>query len=312
MAETKYLSNKLLTPILFMVFNRLDTTKKVFKEIKKARPKKLYIASDGPRINIEGEKCEGEKVRNFLKSNIDWDCRVKTLFREKNLGCKYACSGAIDWFFKNEKMGIILEDDTLPNESFFSFCEVMLNKYKDDYRIGSINGTNFQNGIKRGSGDYYFSIFPHIWGWATWSDRWNNYDVEISNFENPNFIKDIVKNKKVYKSWCKSFYMVKFEKFDTWDYQFVFTLWKQNQLCVNPNLNLIKNIGFDSKATHTKKINEFANNEIKKLYLKNHPEIIKANTEADKYFMKKAFIKPNILKRILNKIYVNKHLKQDF
>jgi len=309
MAETINSGNSLLTPILFMVFNRLYTTKKVFNEIRKARPKKLYIASDGPRINKDGENFEVEAVRDFLISNIDWECEVKTFFREKNLGCKYACSGAIDWFFENEDMGIVLEDDTLPNESFFSFCEIMLNKYKDDFRIGFINGTNFQNGIKRGDGDYYFSIFPHVWGWASWSNRWKNYDVEMNNFESPNFIKDIIKNKKVYKSWCKSFYQVKVEKFDTWDYQFAFALWSQKQLCINPNTNLIKNIGFDSIATHTKIINEFAKNETKKLYLKNHPEIIKANTEADKYFMKKAFIKPNIFKRILNKIYVKKFSK---
>ena len=309
MTETTNSSNSLLTPILFMVFNRLDTTKKVFNEIRKARPKKLYIASDGPRINKEGENFEVEAVRDFLISNIYWECEVKTLFREINLGCKYACSGAVDWFFENEEMGIILEDDTLPNESFFSFCEIMLNKYKDDSRIGFINGTNFQNGIKRGNEDYYFSIFPHFWGWASWSNRWKNYDVEMSNFESPDFIKDIFKNKKVYKSWCKSFYQVKVEKFDTWDYQFAFTLWSQKQLCINPNVNLIKNIGFDSNATHTKIINEFANNETKKLYINNHPEIIKANTEADKFFMKKAFIKPNIFKTMLNKIYVNKYLK---
>ena len=309
MTETTNSNNGFLTPILFLVFNRLDKTKRVFKEIRKAKPKKLYIASDGPRIYKEGENFEVEEIRKFLISSIDWDCEVKTFFREKNLGCKYACSGAIDWFFENEDMGIVLEDDTLPNESFFSFCEIMLNKYKDDFRIGFINGTNFQNGIKRGDGDYYFSIFPHFWGWASWSNRWKNYDVEMNNFESPNFIKDIIKNKKVYKSWCKSFYQVKVEKFDTWDYQFAFALWSQKQLCINPNTNLIKNIGFDSIATHTKIINEFAKNETKKLYLKNHPEIIKANTEADKYFMKKAFIKPNIFKRILNKIYVKKFSK---
>jgi hypothetical protein len=117
-------SSKLSTPLLFLVFNRLDTTKKVFEEIRRAKPNKLYVAADGPRNDQEKDKTDA--VRKYILENIDWKCKVKTLFREKNLGCKYAVSGAIDWFFNNEEMGMILEDDCLPSQSFFRFCQDML------------------------------------------------------------------------------------------------------------------------------------------------------------------------------------------
>jgi hypothetical protein len=113
------ITNNFNIPILFMVFNRLDTTYKVFEQLRKIAPQKLYIASDGPRNNRENEKERVEAVREYVLKSIDWDCEVKTLFREENLGCGKAVSGAITWFFENEEMGIILEDDCLPSISFF-------------------------------------------------------------------------------------------------------------------------------------------------------------------------------------------------
>ena len=120
-------------------------------------------------------------MRDFIMQNIDWDCEVETLVSEENLGCKYAVSGAINWFFQHEEMGIILEDDCLPSQSFFWFCEELLKRYKDDMRVWHVSGNNFQNGVVRGDSDYYFSKYNHIWGWATWANRWRHYDVEMSD-----------------------------------------------------------------------------------------------------------------------------------
>jgi len=161
----------LKTPVLFLIFKRLDTTKQVFEQIKKAKPPRLYIAADGPRDYVEGEAEKVKAAREYVLSNIDWNCEVKTLFREKNLGCGKAVSEAITWFFENEEQGIILEDDTVPSQSFFWFCEELLNRYKDEKKVWHIGGTNFQDGIIRGNGDYYFSALNHIWGWASWVDR---------------------------------------------------------------------------------------------------------------------------------------------
>jgi len=159
------MSKKVLfkTPILFLIFNRPDTTKRVFAKIKKVRPKFLYIAADGPRN--KDEMILTEKVRKLVIKSIDWDCQVKTLFRENNLGCGKAVSSAIDWFFKNEEMGIILEDDCLPDLSFFYFCEEMLKKYKSNPKIMHISGDNYLPDFSLTIDEsYFFSKYIHIWG----------------------------------------------------------------------------------------------------------------------------------------------------
>lgn len=295
------------TPILFLVFNRLETTKKVFDSIKKAQPPKIYIASDGPRKNINGEDRQVETIRNYILQNINWNCEVKTLFREKNLGCKYAVSDAISWFFKNEKQGIILEDDCLPSESFFWFCEELLEKYKKDLRVWHISGDNFQDNQFRGDGTYYFSQYNHIWGWATWADRWQKYDVEMSSFKsfskNIN-VRSIYKNKDDQLYWLNVFKDVYDKKVDTWDYQWTYAIHINNGLSILPNKNLISNIGFGENATHTLSLeSEFSNIPKAELDRKMiHPEFILSDIDADIYTSEKMFKNKNIIRRLLSKI----------
>lgn len=239
------------TAILFLIFNRLDTTKQVFEQIRIAKPPRLYVASDGARSNKLGENDIVDSVRNHVLQNIDWECEVKTLFRETNLGCKYAVSGAISWFFEHEEQGIILEDDCLPSTSFFSYCATMLEYYKDDDKVMMVSGNNFIDS-KRIKHDYYFLTIPHIWGWATWRRTWNLYDVEFfkkNKLEQINFPKFINSGEKYLKFWQEIFNVA--HSVNTWDYQFSFTVFKHNGLCINPRYNLISNIGFDSNATHT-------------------------------------------------------------
>ena len=140
MAKSEFIPpHPLNTAVLFLVFNRPDTTRQVFEAIRKAKPPRLYVAADGPREDHPGEDEKVREIRDYVMNNIDWDCEIKTLFRDKNLGCKYAVSGAITWFFENEEMGIILEDDCLPSQSFFWYCEELLKKYKDIDTIMHIN-----------------------------------------------------------------------------------------------------------------------------------------------------------------------------
>jgi hypothetical protein len=290
----------LKTAVLFLVFNRLDTTKQVFAEIQKAKPPKLYIASDGARNNKEGESEKVKAVRDFIKNNIDWQCEIKTLFREKNLGCKYAVSSAITWFFENEEMGIVLEDDCLPDQSFFWFCEVLLERYKENTRIWHIGGTNFQNGIKRGEGDYYFSKYNHVWGWASWANRWKFYDAELCNIRNADFLDKTFDQPLVRKYWSKAFQTMKENKLDTWDFQWAFTIWENNGLAILPNVNMISNIGFGSEATHTK--DEAHILKTHRLIINDHPSQIFLNNEADNYTFKHHYKKKSLLKRIMNKL----------
>lgn len=294
----------LQTPVLFLVFNRLDTTQRVFEQIKKAKPPRLYIGADGARDTKEGELAKVEEIRQYILNNIDWECEVKTLFRDKNLGCKKAVSSAITWFFEHEPQGIILEDDCLPVQSFFWFCEEMLNHYKDDKRVWHISGDNFQNGVKRGDGSYYFSRYPHIWGWATWADRWQEYDVDLKSLEefgNQNMIVDIFDNPSEQRFWLQTFKEVKEGKIDTWDYQWSYCSFVNNGLCILPNVNMISNIGFGENATHTHDLeSEMANIESKEIdFPIVHPTFKVANKIADGITGAKSFHRDFILKRLV-------------
>lgn len=290
--------NDLKTSVLFLVFNRLDTTIQVFEQIRKAKPPRLYLASDGAREAVKGEFEKVKEIRDYIMSNIDWNCEVKTLFREKNLGCKYAVSSAIDWFFENEEMGIILEDDCLPSQSFFWYCEELLFKYKDDLRIWHINGVSLIESKKK-IHSYYFSNYPGIWGWATWANRWINYDLKLDTYEGKSELKKL--DFKLSTSyWNKIFKTVKENKIDTWDYQWVYSIWSNKGRAITPYVNQIKNIGFNENGTHTIDSNtELANLKNSNLNFINHPSIVKVNQSNDLWLSDKYY--PSLAFRIFNK-----------
>lgn len=274
------------TAVLFLVFNRLDTTKQVFEAIRQAKPPRLYVAADGARANKEGEAEKVQAVRDYIMQNIDWECEVKTLFREKNLGCKYAVSGAITWFFENEEQGIILEDDCLPSQSFFWYCEELLERYKNDERVWHIDGTNFTGNSVLFEASYDFSSYALIWGWASWARAWKSYDIQLSGLElmlKRGYLEWFLGSSLAAEYWKVEFVKVKNTEFDTWDYQWFYSIWKNNGLSIRPSVNMIKNVGFGSDATHTTKSNkmfeEMQRHEIN--IPLNIPELILKNPERD-------------------------------
>lgn len=285
----------LKTAVLFLIFNRLDTTKEVFEAIRQAKPPRLYIAADGARISRVDEHAAVQEVREYVVNHIDWKCEVKTLFRDKNLGCKYAISGAITWFFENEEMGIILEDDCLPSQSFFWFCEELLEKYKNDMRVWHIAGFSTLNeDMLLNEDSYYFSKFNHIWGWAGWSNRWAMYDVNISKldtFVKQNCIANITDKKLLKKFWLSNFRSVFNKTIDTWDYQWYFTTWINAAVSIIPAKNLVSNLGFGIGATHTSdednKLSKTKKYEIDLNLV--HPEIMMPNKIYDEYNAKYLF-----------------------
>lgn len=294
------------TPVLFLVYNRLSHTKKVFETIKISKPPRLYVASDGPK-NIEEDKKRVEDVRNFITNNIDWQCEVKTLFRENNLGCKYACSEAIDWFFANEEKGIILEDDTLPNLSFFKYCEDLLEKYKYDMRVWHIAGNNFHFGWKRDNDySYYFGgIYGSIWGWATWRNRWKHYDVNMKNYKeavSKKYLENCYDGSNAVKEKLKDFELIK-KGFDTWDIQWTYARWMNNGLTIIPNINLVSNIGFGKESTHTNfKLD--ARGDMKNFRIEiplTHPTLIVRDQISENKFYKD-FVKMSLISKVIRKI----------
>ena len=232
------MKNSFDVPVLFLVFNRPEKTKQIFDRIRSVKPKYFYIAADGPRANKEGESDLCNEVRDII-GKIDWDCEVKYLLRNENLGCSKAIVSAIDWFFENEEQGIILEDDCLPDPSFFSYCNELLFKYKDNKEVMIISGTNLGNSF--GSDSYFFSRYGQIWGWATWRDAWNKYERTI--ITNDKSLKFRSRQEKSF--WNKNFTNV------IWDVQWaIYSVWKNSGIAVIPNKNLVSNIGFGLDATY--------------------------------------------------------------
>jgi hypothetical protein len=275
------------TAILLITFNRLDTSKLVFEAIKMAEPPRLYIASDGPRDHVEGEAAAVNEVREYLLKNIDWPCEVKTLFRETNLYCAGSISGAISWFFENEEMGIILEHDTVPDQSFFQYCQELLIKYKTDERVGVISGNNHIYSYKC-KDSYLFSKNQCLWGWATWRRAWKNHDQNLKNLES-DYRDDIISNmgysKRSINHWEMNIESIELGRVSTWDYQWFLSLGAQNQLCIFPATNLVANIGFGENATHCKGDAPLGYTDIDTLeFPLKHPDFFVPNRNFEKKF----------------------------
>lgn len=246
------------TAILFIVFNRPDLTTQVFEKIKLAKPSRFFVAADGPRVFLQNDQSLCEETRKIVLDNIDWPCEVFTLLQKENLGCKKAVSGAINWFFEHVEEGIILEDDCLPDISFFNFCSTLLERFRNDETIFHISGSNFQFS-EVGNGSYYLSKIPHIWGWASWRRAWKYYDVELKNFDatqTSTYFNDL----EIDLYWKKTFTKTQNKEIDTWDYQWGHTLLYHKKYAILPQYNLVKNIGFDERGSRTQyKNDKFAN-----------------------------------------------------
>ena len=295
----------LKTPVLFIIFKRPDTTAKVFEAIRQAAPPKLYIAADGPRPNVSGEAELCQKTREVVK-NIDWDCEVKTLFQDENLGCRLGASGAVTWFFSEEPEGIVLEDDCLPEPSFFQYCQEMLEKYRDDKRIMHITGDNFNFGKEIGPYSYYFSRYPSLWGWASWRRAWDIYDLEMKLWpearDNQTLYR-IFDSPQEVKFWTKQTQLTYEGKIDTWDYQWNLVVWLNAALTVTPNVNLISNIGFDSNASHTldESDKHSAMDVETMIFPLKYPPFVARDAIADRKFFRN-ILHIFIIKRVLRKI----------
>ncbi|MBC7913688.1 MAG: nucleotide-diphospho-sugar transferase [Pyrinomonadaceae bacterium] len=306
--------NSSLTPILFLIFNRPDSTKKVFEEIRKQKPKYLFIAADGPRQEDTGDYQKCKNTREIV-SDIDWDCELKILFREKNLGCKFAVSSAITWFFEQVEEGIILEDDCLPNPSFFSYCAELLKKHQNDHKIMHISGTNLSDDIKFGDGSYYYSCYPHIWGWATWRRAWKKYDLELH--DKKAYLKLINETFKYLSErifWKSKLDSIKSNQIDTWDYQWLFSIWRERGLCLNSNYNLIENIGFGAEATHTTGNSPYVDAATKLLETIKHPSSSQIIIDSELRFIntvyglkREGYVNYYFRRNLLQRIYNLKH-----
>jgi hypothetical protein len=241
-------------PVLLLVFNRPKAVEKVIDALRAVRPKRLYVAADGPRAAKAGEKALTDAARATAVA-IDWPCEIQTLFRDENLGCRRAVSEAIDWFFANEEEGVVLEDDCVPEPSYFQFANELLARYRNDSRVMIVGANHFQGAAHQPPHSYYFSRYNHCWGWASWRRAWQMYDREMSLWpalRETDWLLGVGSGSRAFQRyWTGIFDQAYAGKVDSWAYRWTFSCWSQNGLSILPARNLVKNIGFDSDATHT-------------------------------------------------------------
>ena len=244
-------------PVAFFVFNRPETTSRVFEVIRRVQPTQLFVIADGPRSNRSGEQDLCDEVRHIFK-NVDWPCELKLRFLDENLGCRRGVTEGINWVFEQVDQAIILEDDCVPDLSFFPFCEELLERYADDPNIGMVSGDNFQNGVYKTADSYYFSRFCHIWGWATWRRAWKKMDVNMTTWPEIRKTKWLAETigrgpqKHFWSTWFDDAFRGDAGAMKTWDVAWTYSCWRHEMRCIIPELNLVKNIGFGINSTHTR------------------------------------------------------------
>lgn len=243
------------TPVLLIAWRRPHTIRQVIESMRSIAPRRLYVACDGPSADRPGEAEKVLATRAVIDQEINWDCHVERLYADTNQGCKLGVSRAIGWFFDQVDEGIILEDDCVPHPDFFSFCSSLLERYRHDTRVWCINGNNFQKGQWRGDASYYFSRIPLIWGWATWRRCWMHYDRDLSlwpSLRDSGLLNSLLDDPMMRSYWSSIWQrLLDEDEPDTWDYQWSLTCVANGGLCIEPNRNLVSNVGFGVDATHT-------------------------------------------------------------
>jgi Glycosyltransferase like family 2 len=240
-------------PVLVLAFNRPDTTRRVLDSLRPVAPRHVYFAVDGPREGRAGEDHAVRQVQD-LAAQMDWGCDVRTLFRDRNLGCKVAVSEALSWFFGAQESGIVLEDDCVAHPSFFRFASELLDRYRDDPRVAAIAGNNFQRGSPRTGYSYYFSRYCHVWGWASWRRAWLLYDHRMTLWPEVRaggWLFDLLGDRHAARYWRRIFDATHADANSSWAYRWTFACWIHGALSVLPSANLVSNIGFGDGATHT-------------------------------------------------------------
>jgi len=242
-------------PVVFIIFNRPDATRKSFESIRRARPKQLFVIADGPRLHKPDDKSLCAETRAIV-DKIDWDCELLRNYAEENMGCKERIISGLTWVFDQAEQAIIVEDDCIPHLTFYQFCQELLHRYKDDEDIAIISGSGYPPKRKDIEGSYYLSKFPHIWGWATWRRIWEKYESNLSSWpDSKQAIQEFLGDALCYAPHIKRFEEAYVNQDDLmWDYMLVYSLYKNKGYSIAPRCNMVTNIGFALDALHTKNI----------------------------------------------------------
>ncbi len=273
------------TPIVLIIYNRPHLVSRVLSIIREITPVNLFLIADAPKDNDNDlEKCE---MARKMVETVDWEATVYKDYAKTHLGCKHRVISGLKWVFSIVEEAIILEDDCVPDITFFRFTSELLTKFKNFPKVALISGNNYQPAMRfQTTESYYFSRYVHIHGWATWKRTWDDYDGEMKTWpmrKDVGWLENYLENINSANYWENLFDQVYFNRLDTWDYQLLFNVWANNQLCVMPSVNLVTNIGYGEDATHTKNPNSrWANLPTFPMQFPlSHPKAMNRNQQAD-------------------------------
>ncbi|MBN1147306.1 MAG: hypothetical protein JXA78_08620 [Anaerolineales bacterium] len=280
-------------PVVLIIFKRPDTTRQVLEALARAQLARLFVVGDGPRLDHPEDAAQVAAARALIEG-IDWECEVRTNYADANLGLRKRVASGLDWVFEQVERAIILEDDCVPEPTFFPFCQELLERYQDDERIMVISGDNFLRGRVRNPYSYHYSRYNHCWGWATWRRAWLYYDDKMTRWpevREGGWLMDILDgDRRDVKYWTKIFDQVYAGRVDSWAYRWTFACWTQSGLTVLPNVNLVSNIGFGSVATHTVHHSSSSNLPTQALeFPLRHPAFVIRDTRADRFTQKNRY-----------------------
>jgi len=285
-----YKHRKITTPVALFIFNRPDTTERVFEEIRKAEPDRFFVIADGPRRNVERD-IELCKLTREITENVDWDCKVTRDYAVENYRLRKRVSSGLTQMFKSVDEAIILEDDCVPDQSFFPFCQELLERYRNEEKVMMISGNNFLGKLEQKECSYHFSSFNHIWGWATWKRAWRLYDDEMHDWidlREGDFLKNILQD-DVSVQYNKTIFQEVYEdKINSWAYRWFYSMLRKDGLSIVPSKNLVTNIGFGTEATNARSNSHRTANIIAEEieFPLKHPPITERDLEADMFATK--------------------------
>lgn len=285
------------TPIVYIVFNRPELTARSFAVIRKIRPERLFLIADGPRPNVSGDERRCDEVRRII-AQVDWPCDVTRLFAEENLGCMRRITSGLDFVFANVPEAIILEDDCMPDLSFFRYCDELLERFRTVDQIGVVSGNNFQPATWSSGNSYYFSRYPHCWGWATWSRAWQKLDRDMScwpSLRESDWLKSLFQNRCDQWYWRNMFDETLTGRINSWAVRWVLTCWTEGLLTVLPDKNLVTNVGFGADSVNNLVEDKRAMVPSESIdFPMQHPDLVIRNTQADDHTQKTFFLRGSL------------------
>jgi hypothetical protein len=310
---TTEMLNSKTAPVALFIFNRPQLTAQAYERIRQVKPGRLFIIADGPRRDHpdDAELCD---LTRRVVSSPDWDCELQANFAEENLGNGRRMSSGLDWVFSQCDEAIILEDDCVPSRSFFAFCTVLLTCYRDDNRIMHISGNNYQDDVRRGIGSYFFSRYALSWGWASWARAWRQYDFNLQTWPEARqdvWLQSFLDDPLEVEYWTWIFERLYRGLIDTWDYQWLFTCWRYNGLCIQPNINLVSNVGVGPDATNFKEKHSTIGVPAGEIQALVHPGVVERSRAADRYTFRNHIMpkRPSPMQRLRDTIAVRTRIR---